>query len=116
MASDEISFDSRIGKGTKVSGKVNFRAPAKIEGELDGEVTGDVLLIAQGATVSARINCNRLTVAGQLNGEIRANERLELLPGANVRGSVTTPRLVLNEGAWFEGDCKMPQERLAAQA
>ena len=34
---DEAAFASRIAKGTKVTGKLNFRAPAKIEGEAEGE-------------------------------------------------------------------------------
>ncbi|MGH7841431.1 MAG: hypothetical protein ACREQT_07880, partial [Candidatus Binataceae bacterium] len=42
------SFESDIGKGAKISGKLNFRAPAKIEGEVDGEISGDEILIAEG--------------------------------------------------------------------
>ncbi len=113
-AMDDGSFESRIGKGTKISGKLNFRAPAKIEGEAEGEITGDVIMIAQGAVVTARIAGTRVTVAGQVNGEIIARERLELLPTARLKCTITTPSLVLNEGAQFEGDCKMPGERAAA--
>jgi cytoskeletal protein CcmA (bactofilin family) len=114
MAINEESFESRIGKGTKISGKLNFRAPAKIEGEVDGEISGDDILIAQGAVVTARIAATRLTVAGQVSGEIIVRERLELLPTARLKCAITTPSLVLNEGAQFEGDCKMPRERAAA--
>jgi cytoskeletal protein CcmA (bactofilin family) len=110
----ETAFESRIGKGTKVSGKVNFRAPAKIEGEVEGEISGDDILIAQGATVSARIAATRITIAGQVSGEIIARERIELLPTARLKCTITTPSLVLNEGAQFDGDCKMPHERAAA--
>jgi cytoskeletal protein CcmA (bactofilin family) len=111
---DERAFESRIGKGTKVSGKLNFRAPAKIEGEAEGEITGDEILIAEGAVVTARIAGVRVTVAGQVSGEIIARERLELLPTARLKCTITTASLVLNEGAQFEGDCKMPRERAAA--
>jgi len=111
---DERSYESRIGKGTKVSGKLNFKAPAKIEGEAEGEITGDEILIAEGAVVTARIAGTRVTVAGQVNGEIIARERLELLSTARLKCTITTASLVLNEGAQFEGDCKMPRERAAA--
>jgi cytoskeletal protein CcmA (bactofilin family) len=111
---DERAFESRIGKGTKFSGKLNFRAPAKIEGEAEGEITGDEILIAEGAVVTARIAGVRVTVAGHVNGEIIARERLELLPTARLKCTITTASLVLNEGAQFEGDCKMPRERAAA--
>jgi cytoskeletal protein CcmA (bactofilin family) len=113
-AGDDAAFESRIGKGTKVSGRLNFRASARIEGEAEGEITGEEILIAQGATVTARIAASRVTVAGQVNGEIIARERVELLPTARLECTITTPSLVLNEGAKFDGDCKMPRQRVAA--
>ena len=104
------AFESCIGKGTKVSGKLNFREPARIEGEAEGEITGDEIMIAPGAVVTARIAAVRLTIGGNVSGEIIARERIELLPTARLRCSLTTPTLVLNEGAQFDGDCKMPRE------
>jgi cytoskeletal protein CcmA (bactofilin family) len=112
----ENEFQSRIGKGTKFSGKINFKAPAKIEGEAEGEITGDEIVIGQGAVVTARISASRITVAGSVSGEIIARERIELLATANIRCNITTPSLVLNEGAKFEGDCKMPREKPAVVA
>jgi cytoskeletal protein CcmA (bactofilin family) len=115
MASDlNGAFASCIGKGTKISGKLNFREPARIEGEAEGEITGDEILIAPGAVVSARIAAVRLTIGGTVTGEVVARERIELLPTARLRCTLITPRLVLNEGAQFDGDCKMPREREAA--
>lgn len=111
---DESAFNSRIGKGAKVSGKLVFKVPAKIEGEVEGEITADDLVIAQGALVTARIAANRITIAGTLSGEIIARERVEALPTARLRCTISTPKLVLNEGAIFDGDCKMPNEKAAA--
>jgi cytoskeletal protein CcmA (bactofilin family) len=109
------AFVSCIGKGTKVSGKMNFKEPARIEGEAEGEITGDEIVIAPGAVVSARIAAARLTIGGNVNGEVIARERIELLSTARLRCTITTPTLVLNEGAQFDGDCKMPRERPSAQ-
>jgi cytoskeletal protein CcmA (bactofilin family) len=111
---DDAAFESRIGKGTRISGKLNFRAPAKIDGEAEGEITGDDIFIAQGAVVTARIAAARIVVAGTVNGEIIARERVELLPTARLQCTISTPKLVLNEGAQFDGECKMPRERIAA--
>ena len=105
--SDDGGFESRIGKGTKVSGTLSFRAPVKIEGEAEGDITGDEIVIAEGAVVNAKLSATRLTVAGRLNGEATARERIELLPSARVQCTLTTPSLVLREGAQFQGDCKM---------
>jgi cytoskeletal protein CcmA (bactofilin family) len=107
-------FESRIGKGTKVSGKLNFKGPVEIEGEAEGEISGEEIVIAQGAVVTARIAATRLTIAGNVSGEIIARERVEMLATARVHCSVNTPSLVLHEGAHFDGDCKMPRDRMAA--
>src|ERR1700752_3238599 len=111
---DERAFESRIGRGTQICGKISFQAPAKIEGEAEGEISGDDIMIAQGAAVTARIAASRVTIAGIVNGEIVARERVEFLPTARAKCTITTAKLVLNEGAQFEGDCKMPRERTAA--
>jgi len=117
MATDDSRFESRIGKGSKVSGKLNFRAPVKIEGDAEGDISGDEILIAQGAIVTARITAARVVVAGSLSGELVASERVELLPTARVRCTLSTPSLILNEGAQFDGECRMPpRAAVAAQA
>src|SRR5690242_459675 len=107
------TFQSCIGKGTKVSGKLTFREPARIEGEAEGEISGDEIVIAPGAIVSARIAAVRLTIGGTVSGEVFARQRIELLPTARLRCTLTTPTLVLNEGAQFDGECKMPRDETA---
>ena len=107
---DEKAFESRISRGTKISGKISFQSPAKIEGEADGEITGDEVVIASGAVVSARIAATRVTIAGAFSGEVNARERVELMPTARAQCTISTPSLVLNEGAQFDGDCKMPRK------
>jgi cytoskeletal protein CcmA (bactofilin family) len=111
---EESGFESKIGKGTKASGKLNFRGPVKIEGEAEGEITGDEVIIANGAVVSARISAAKVTIAGAFSGEVTARERVELMATARAQCTINTPSLVLNEGAQFDGDCKMPNKKLAA--
>jgi cytoskeletal protein CcmA (bactofilin family) len=115
MAADlSRAFESCIGKGTRISGKLNFSQPARIEGEAEGEITGDEIVIAPGAVVSAHIAATRVMIAGNVSGEVIARERIEVLPSARLRCTLVTPSLVLSEGAQFDGDCKMPREREAA--
>jgi cytoskeletal protein CcmA (bactofilin family) len=113
---EDISFESRIGAGTKVSGKMNFRGRVRIDGEADGELRGDEIVVSQGANVSAHINAARVSIAGNVTGDIVARERIEFLATARVKCTVTTPRFILNEGAQFDGECKMPQHAAASTA
>jgi cytoskeletal protein CcmA (bactofilin family) len=109
MATDSATTSSsRIGKGALISGKVDFGKMARIEGEAEGEITGDYIEIAPSAVVRARITANTLKVSGQVNGEIVARERIELLPTARLQCTITSPILVVTEGAQLDGDIKMP--------
>jgi cytoskeletal protein CcmA (bactofilin family) len=114
MANEPGGNESRIGRGTKVVGKVTFGATARIEGEVEGEITGEEIILSEGAVVNARISAQTITIAGTVNGDITARQRIELLATARARGTLKTPNLVLHEGAVFDGDCKMPRDRMAA--
>ena len=87
-----------------------FRANRDLR--IDGEVKGTIecqgtLFVAQGANVNAKIEAENITVAGDLNGDIRCRGRLQLMPSGRVRGKVSTDSLVINEGAFYEGQLEM---------
>ena len=86
----------------------------RIEGDVKGTIEcRGTLFVAQGATVTAEVEAEHITVAGNLNGEIRCRGRLHMMPSGRVRGKVTTETLVINEGAYYEGQLEMaaPEER-----
>ena len=108
MATDPATISSScISKGARISGKVDFGKIARIEGEAEGEITGDYIEIAPSAVVMACITANTLKISGQVDGEIIARERVELLPTARLHCTITSPILVVTEGAQFDGGIKM---------
>jgi cytoskeletal protein CcmA (bactofilin family) len=53
-------------------------------------------------------------IHGTINGDIIATQRLELGRAAKVHGNIQTPSLIIEQGAIFEGTCKMLQMSQAA--
>jgi cytoskeletal protein CcmA (bactofilin family) len=97
--------------GSKISGKLNFETPARIDGHVDGEINAkDSLTIGESAVVAAQIKADSVIVAGKVSGDITAVHRIEIRPSAKVLGNITAPTLVINEGALFEGHCAMQAE------
>ena len=95
-----------------MSGKLNFEAAARIDGQIDGEINAkDSIVIGESAVVTAKINAASIILAGTVSGEISASQRIEIRPSAKVQGTLTTPKLVIHEGAVFEGRCAMRPER-----
>lgn len=97
--------------GSRISGKLSFETPARIDGQVEGEINAkDSLAIGEGAVVSAQIKADSVVVAGKVSGDIVAIHRIEIKPSAKVLGNITAPVLVINEGALFEGHCAMQPE------
>jgi len=110
-ASDEAA-PLLLAEGTEFSGLLALDGPARIEGQLRGEVIGPgPLWIGPRANVEARIETDELRVAGVLAGEVRASRRIALEGTARVRGELSTPSFALAEGALLEGRCTTGRRR-----
>lgn len=97
-----------IGPGARFEGLLSFWGTARVEGVLRGTVTArGTLEVGPDARVRARIEVDVLVVEGLVEGEIVARERVEVVDGACVRAAIRTPRLVVAEGALFEGRLEM---------
>ncbi|HXV37802.1 MAG TPA: polymer-forming cytoskeletal protein [Myxococcota bacterium] len=98
--------------GARFDGVVALRGSGRLDGCVRGEVIGgERLWIGTGAQVEARIAAPEIVIAGEFSGEARARDRIELLGSARVRATLETPRLLLAEGAFFEGHCSTRGER-----
>ena len=101
-------IDAFLGKGTTITGKLVFAGPGRIEGRVDGEIEAqDTLTVGEGATVTAKVSGTTVVVEGRITGDVVARQRLELRASARVQGNVTTPSLIVHEGAILEGQCSM---------
>lgn len=97
-----------LGKGSRVNGKLAFEGAVRLEGQVEGEIAAeDTLTIGEGAVLKAKINGTSVVVHGTVNGDITARSLLELHATAKVVGNISSPRLVMHEGAIFEGQCSM---------
>jgi cytoskeletal protein CcmA (bactofilin family) len=104
----EGEINTLLGRGSEFEGKLTFEGTVRIDGKLSGEIfSDDVLVIGEGAQVSAEIDVGVVIVEGNVNGNIRAKRAVELHAPARVRGNIETPSLYVDKGVIFEGNCKM---------
>jgi cytoskeletal protein CcmA (bactofilin family) len=99
-----------LDQGAKVTGKLSFEGPARIDGQVDGEINAKDIVIGESAVVTAQIAAASIVIAGTVRGEIAASQRIEIRPSAKVSGNITAPKLVVQEGATFDGHCAMQTE------
>ena len=107
----EGTLSGFVGGGTVVTGEANFKAMMRVDGHLSGRVssTSGTLIVGSNGKVDANIEVAVAAIHGTVNGDIIATQRLELGRSAKVNGNIQTPSLVIEQGAVFEGSCKMLQ-------
>ncbi len=108
----EGKMNSIIGKGCKITGTAMVsEGTIRIDGEFEGNIhCPDTLVIGKDGRVKAEIKVKSAVVGGTVIGNIDAKEKIELQAGSRVEGDIKTIRLVIDEGVFFEGNCKMSPE------
>jgi cytoskeletal protein CcmA (bactofilin family) len=111
MARDikEGRLSGYVGNGTVLTGETSFQAMLRIDGHLTGRISSEsgTLIVGSSGRVDANIAVASAIVSGTVNGDIVASEKLELTRTARVVGNIQAPRLVIDDGAVFEGSCSM---------
>lgn len=107
----EGTLSGYVGNGTALTGEANFKGMLRIDGRLSGRITSQdgTLLVGTNGQVDADIEVAIATINGTVNGDIIATERLEMGRAARINGNIQTPSLMIEQGAIFEGSCRMMQ-------
>ncbi|MCC7103727.1 MAG: polymer-forming cytoskeletal protein [Chloroflexi bacterium] len=110
--SDDV--ESVIGEQTTVDGSFKSESSIRVRGRVQGEIESrNEIYIEEGATVTAKVTATSITVSGQVDGQIHCSGRLEIRPSGRVTGEINAGTLVMQEGAFFEGQLKMGRTAVA---
>ena len=100
-----------VGNGTTLTGEANFKGMLRVDGGLSGRVSSadGTLIVSTNGRVDANVEVAVAQIYGTVNGDITASKRIEMGRVAKVTGNIQTPALVIENGALFEGSCRMVQ-------
>ena len=106
-----------VGGGTAITGESTFKSMLRIDGRFSGRInsTGGTLIVGAGGQVDANISVAVATIQGTVNGDVIAAERIELGRASRLQGNIQTPSLIIEQGAVFEGSCKMTEQKGSAE-
>ena len=97
-----------IDQGSEFEGKLTFRDTVRIDGRFQGEISSEnTLIVGKTGEIEAVIRSTNVVVNGTVVGDIHASGQLTLHKTARVDGDVSTPLLVVEEGAIFNGNMSM---------
>jgi cytoskeletal protein CcmA (bactofilin family) len=117
-ANEEESGQGRISRGVEVAGDILFADALQIEGKVTGKLISESgsLLIEQSGEVQADVDVGVLVIRGALTGNANARSRVEVYKTARVQGDITTPVLLVEEGAILTGAITMGTTSPRAEA
>lgn len=108
QSNSTAALNALLGAGSVFEGKLHFEGQVRIDGTFTGEITTtDLLIIGEGAKVSATINCGSVEIKGDINGNVNATDSIILRATARVQADIYAPSLVMDKGAVFEGNSRM---------
>jgi len=109
VASNGISKSSCVvAQGTNIEG--TFRATENIR--LDGSIEGDLecqakVVVGQKGLVKGNLRAKDAVVMGTVKGDIEVQALLQLEKSAVIEGNIQTAKLIVEEGARYDGTCKV---------
>lgn len=102
--------------GCHFSGKLYCKGATRIGGTIEGEIVAEGILIVEvDAVVNAQVRAEEVVVHGRLEGALTVQRRIEICSTADVQAEITTPNLVVHEGAIFNGRTSMKRAAVATE-
>src|SRR5438552_14276457 len=108
VVSDGVEVESLIGEHTSFEGTLKTEGAVRLLGSVQGEIESKgTIIVEEKARVNARLTGAAVTVAGTVDGQIYCEGRVEIRPTGRVTGEINAGALIVQEGAFFEGNSKM---------
>jgi cytoskeletal protein CcmA (bactofilin family) len=105
-----------IDKDTEITGDIKFKDSFRIDGMFKGKIlSGSSLIIGETGDVEADIEAGSISINGKVKGSLNANDRIEIFSLGRVTGKLVTPKLIIEEGAFFQGSCQMELKALESK-
>src|SRR5438093_10984865 len=100
---------ARLGASLYVKGEISGNEDLLIDGSVEGLVQLDERKLTIGATakVTADIIAREVVVYGNVKGNLRAKDRIEIKKDGSVNGDLTTARIMIEDGAYFKGSIEI---------
>lgn len=97
-----------ISEGTHIKGALETQNDIRVSGTIDGEIISKgKCIVSKTGLVKGNVKAPEADIAGTIEGEISVDDRLILRQTAVIKGDIQTKVLLVEEGASFDGACKM---------
>ena len=100
---------ARLGASLHIKGEITGNEDLQIDGTVEGlvQLEDRKLIVGASAKVTADIIAREVAVYGNVKGNLRARDRIEIKKDGSVVGDLTTARIMIEDGAYFKGSIEI---------
>jgi cytoskeletal protein CcmA (bactofilin family) len=108
-SSSSTGGSARLGASLHVKGEITGNEDLTIDGSVEGLVHLEdrKLTVGASARVTADVIAREVVVYGNVKGNLRARDRIEIKKDGSVVGDLTTARIMIEDGAYFKGSIEI---------
>ena len=106
-----------ISEGTFIEGKFKTTQDLRLDGTIVGEVKSEKrLVMGKTGKIEGTVNCNESSIKGRIEGTLNVNGLLHLLSTAFIKGKIRAKKMVVDEGASYNGECLIGEQHFNKEA
>jgi len=100
---------ARLGPSLHVKGEITGNEDLHVDGSVEGliQLEDRKLTVGASAKVTADVIAREVVVYGNVKGNLRARDRIEIKKDGSVVGDLTTARIMIEDGAYFKGSIEI---------
>ena len=110
FSKDAEKLESFVGSNAHFKGEMNVKGTLRLDGAIEGCVNADRVILSETALVKGDIVAQKIIIGGRVEGNLRAQELVEIQSKGKVLGEIFTDKLSVAEGAEFNGKIQMKSE------
>lgn len=96
-------METIIGAESSIRGELSITGTVRIDGTIEGDILADFVVVGESGRIQGNVRSRGTIVGGNVDGNIESTETVELRSSARVFGEIRTAKLVMSEGALFDG-------------
>ncbi len=100
-------LESLIGAHTDFQGELHVKGTLRVDGQVAGSLTAEWVILSETAVVKGEVTAKKIMVGGKVEGNLRAEEVVEIKSKGKVLGDIFTNKLSVMEGGEFNGKIEM---------
>jgi len=108
------ALGSILDPNIEINGDINVSANLIIYGKINGNIVStETINTAKDSIINGNLIAKEAIISGTLKGDLEVSGKVVLTQDSNLLGNLKASIIVIEEGAQFDGMCKMIKQQIA---